>query len=166
MSKTEMARQFAAVNNEKRADELAQRMNQLTHDKHQSAEELASILEPLAQAMAALTEETRQTLASIQSKAEQQAETFNQQIKNSARSYQEAAKEAQKASNNLHDAANRMHWTHYALAIAVAVLTALLTSVFLLWLSPPKVENFLDPKAVAAYLKPAVIEALKPSRGK
>jgi DNA repair exonuclease SbcCD ATPase subunit len=166
MSKTEMARQSAAANNEKRADELAQRMNQLTHDKHQSAEELASILEPLAQAMAALTEETRQTLASIERKAEQQAETFNQQIKNSARSYQEAAKEAQKASNNLHDAANRMQWTHYLMTMAVAVLSALLTSVFWLLLNPPTVNNLIDSAAVAEHLKPAVIEALKRSRGK
>ena len=59
-----------------------------------------------------------------------------------------------------------MEWTHYALTVGTALATAVLVSVFWLWLNPPTVQNQLDAKAVAEYLKPAVIEALKPSRGK
>jgi hypothetical protein len=46
------------------------------------------------------------------------------------------------------------------------MVTAALVSGFWLWLAPPKVQNMLDAQAVAEYLKPAVIEALKPSRGR
>jgi hypothetical protein len=55
-----------------------------------------------------------------------------------------------------------MEWTHYALAALTGALTAALVTVFWLWLAPP----VLDAQAVAEHLTPAVIEALKPSRGR
>ncbi|MNF05463.1 hypothetical protein D3C80_2051940 [compost metagenome] len=59
-----------------------------------------------------------------------------------------------------------MEWGHYALVVGTGLVTAVLVSGFWLWLAPPTVQNQLDPKAVADHLKPAVIEALKPSRGR
>ena len=57
-----------------------------------------------------------------------------------------------------------MEWRHYLLATSTACMTALLVSAFWLWLAPPTVSNYLDAKAVADELRPA-IAALKPSKG-
>jgi hypothetical protein len=166
MSKTQTLRQSAAASNETRVVELASRIEELRQAKHQSVEELAAALEPIAQAMAALTDETRKTLAEIEGRTQGQGETFTQQLNTSAKNWKDAAAQAQQAAESLDRAGSRLEWTHYALAIATALLTAVLVSVFWLWLAPPMVENQLDAKAVAQHLKPAVIEALKPSRGK
>ena len=134
MSKTETLRQSAAASNATRLEHLAEQMETLRQAKHQSAEDLAATLEPLAQAMAALTDETRQTLAEIERKSQEQGETFKRQLSESVESYKDAAAAAVTAS-----------W---------------------LFLAPPSIQNQLDPQAVAEHLKPAVIEALKPSKGR
>ena len=140
----------------------------MRQDKHQSAEELAQTLEPLAQALAALTDETRQTLAEIDRKSREQGEAFKRQLSESVKGYKEAAAEASQAADSLNQAGQRMEWRHYALALLTGLVTAALVSGFWLWLAPPTVtvQNQLDAKAVADHLKPAVIEALKPSKGK
>jgi hypothetical protein len=45
------------------------------------------------------------------------------------------------------------------------LFTAMLVSVFWLWLAPPTVINQLDPKAVADHLRPEIV-AVKRSNGK
>ena len=159
MSKTETLRQSAAASNATRVEHLATQIESLRQAKHQSAEELAQTLEPLAQALAALTDETRQTLAEIDRK---------RQLSESVKGYKEAAAEASQAADSLNQAGQRMEWRHYALALLTGLVTAALVSGFWLWLAPPTVtvQNQLDAKAVADHLKPAVIEALKPSKGK
>ena len=87
MSKTETLRQSAAASNATRLEHLAEQMETLRQAKHQSAEDLAATLEPLAQAMAALTDETRQTLAEIERKSQEQGETFKRQLSESVKSY-------------------------------------------------------------------------------
>ena len=166
MSKTETLRQSALATNETRLERLAAQIETVRQTKHQSAEDLAATLEPLAQALAALTDETRQTLAEIDRKSREQGETFQRQLSTSVQGYKEAAVEAQKAADSLNQAGARMEWRHYALAVMTGLVTAALVSGFWLWLAPPTVQNQLDAKAVADYLKPAVIEALKPSRGR
>ena len=166
MSKTETLRQSAAASNATRLEHLAEQMETLRQAKHQSAEDLAATLEPLAQAMAALTDETRQTLAEIERKSQEQGETFKRQLSESVKGYKEAAAEASQAADSLNQAGQRMEWRHYALALLTGLVTAALVSGFWLWLAPPTVQSQLDAKAVADHLKPAVIEALKPSRGK
>jgi hypothetical protein len=166
MSKTEILKQSALASNEKRLEHLGRQIETLRQTKHQSAEELAATLEPLAQAMAALADETRQTLAEIDHKSREQGETFKRQLSESVKGYKEAAAEAQKAADSLNQAGARMEWNHYGLAVMTGLVTAALVSGFWLWLAPPTVQNQLDAKAVASYLKPAVIEALKPSRGR
>ena len=165
MSKTETLRQSAEASNVTRVEHLATQLESL-RQRHQSVESLAEALEPLAQALAALTDETRQTLTEIDRKSREQGEKFKQQIAASAQSYREAATHAQTAADSLNQAGRRMEWRHYALALLTGLATAALVSGFWLWLAPPRVQNTLDAKAVAEYLKPAVIEALKPSRGK
>ena len=166
MSQTESLRRLSDAANEKRVEQLAGQIETVRQARHQSAEELAQMLEPLAQAMAALTDETRQTLAEIERRSREQFETFTRQIAQSAQSYREAAAEAEKAAHSLDRAGSRLEWRHYAMCVLIALITAGFTSAFWLWLHPPVVQNNLDPKALAEYLKPAVIEALKPSRGR
>ena len=168
MSKTATLRQSAAASNETHIADLASRIETLRQTKHQSVEELAAALEPIAQAMAKLTDETRQTLAEIEARTKTQGETFAQQLTTSATNWKDAAKEAEQAADRLDRAGSRLEWRHYLLAMhdgrpdsgprerLVALAGA----------AEGEVQNHLDPKAVAELLKPAVIEALKPSRGR
>ena len=166
MSKTETLRQSALATNETRLERLASQIETVRQTSYRSAEDLAATLEPLAQALAALTDETRQTLAEIDRKSREQGETFKRQLSESVKGYKEAAAQASQAADSLNQAGQRMEWRHYALALLTGLVTAVLVSVFWLWLAPPTVQNQLDAKAVADHLKPAVIEALKPSRGR
>ena len=178
MSKTETLRQSAQASNETRLQHLASQIQAqaqaISQARHQSVDDLASMLEPLAQAMAALTDQTRTTLSEIDRKSRETSETFQRQLDTATRSLREAAAQAQSqaksAADHLNRAGNRLGWKHYSLATATAVatgaITAMLVSAFWLWAYPPTLHNTLDPKAVANLLKPAVIEALKPSRGK
>ena len=166
MSKAETLKQSAAASNAARVAALASGIEALRQAKHQSAEELAATLEPLAQALASLTDETRQTLATIEGRTRAQGETFTRQLDTSAKTWKEAAAQAQQAADSLNRAGSRLEWTHYALAVTTGLASAVLVSAFWLWLAPPRVQMQLDAKEVAAILKPAVIEALKPSRGK
>ncbi len=87
MSKTETLRQSAAASNATRVEHLATQIESLRQAKHQSAEDLAATLEPLAQALAALTDETRQTLTEIDRKSQEQGETFKRQLAESLTGY-------------------------------------------------------------------------------
>ena len=166
MSKTETLRQSAAASNEKRIERLANQIETVRQAKHQSAEELAATLEPLAQAMAALTDETRQTLAGIEAQSKAHADKISSQISAAAKGLREAAAEAEKAADALNQAGQRMEWQHYLLAGLVGMVTAAAVTASWLWLAPPTIQNQLDPQAVAQHLKPAVIEALRRSSGK
>ena len=166
MSKTEMLKQSALASNETRLAHLGQQIETLRQSKQRNAEDLALMLEPLAQAMASLADEARQTLDEIERKSREQAEKFKAQTESVTRSWKDAAASTQAAADSLNRAGARMEWRHYALVVMTGLITAVLVSAFWLWLAPPTVQNQLDPKAVAEYLKPAVIEALKHSKGK
>ena len=170
MTKTETLRQSAATSNATRVEQLSAQLETLRQiqqqSAYQSAQDLATTLEPLAQALAALTDETRQTLIEIDRRSREQGETFSHQISAATRNWREAAQTAQTSAERLNQAGSRLEWNHYALAVIIAVLTAALVSAFWLWLAQPTVQTTLDPKAVAEYLKPAVIEAFKHSKGK
>lgn len=166
MSKTETLRQLSDVKNSQRVEYLANQITAMKQAKYKSAEDLAAMLEPLAQALAALTDETRQTLAEIDRKSREQGETFRRQLSASVENYNTATTAAARAAESMNKAAQRMGWRHYALALLTGLVTAALVSGFWLWLAPPTVQNQLDARAVAEHLMPAVTEALKPSRGK
>ncbi|MDD4885337.1 MAG: IncQ-type mobilization protein MobB [Thiomonas sp.] len=167
MSKTETLRQSAAASNAKRLAHLAHQIETVRQAKHQSVEDLATVLEPLAQAMAALSDETRQTLMLIDRRSREQAEMFARQLQDEVRTFREITAAARKAANQMQQSTQGLRWRHYALALVTGLLTAGLVSGFWLWVAPPKIQNTLnlDPQALAQDLAPA-IAALKPSRNK
>lgn len=166
MSKTEMLRQSAQDTNERRLEALAQQVQAVRQAKSQSVEELAATLEPLAQALAALSEDAGQTLSEIDRQTRASSADFKRQLDNATRSLNDATALANQTVASLNRAANRLEWRHYALTALTGMASAMLVSVFWLWLEPPTVQNQLDAKAVAEYLKPDVIAALKPSKGR
>lgn len=170
MTKTETLRRLSAATNENRLERLAQQIETVHQSKVRSADELAEILEPLAQAMAALTDETRETLGAIGRESVDQAARFQQQIETATNSLWHSANEARRASQSLHEAGLQMTLIHYVMVVMTSLLSAALTSAFWLWLAPPHIANQLDPKAVAEALRPAVTtavtDALKRSRNK
>lgn len=165
MSKSETMKQLAAASNAARMDDLGQRIEALRAARIESAEQLASMLEPLAQAMAALTDETRQTLAAIEYRSREQGERFKSQVETAATALSQASARAQQAAENLDRAGQWTEWRQLALAVMIGLLSAMLVSVFWLWVAPPIVQNHLDAKAVAENLR-AEIAAVKPSKGK
>jgi uncharacterized protein Yka (UPF0111/DUF47 family) len=166
MSKTETLRQSAAASNERRLERLASQIETVRKANYQSVEELALMLEPLAQSMVALVDETRQTLDQINRQSQETGEMFSRQVNTAMQSWREAAVDAQTAANRLDRAGSRIEWSHYAVALMTGIVTTIFVSVLWHWVAPPVIENRLDPQAVAQYLKPAVIAALKPSRSK
>jgi predicted membrane metal-binding protein len=82
MTKSETLKQLAAASNEARLDKLNQQIERLREAKLTSAEELATLLEPLAQAMAALTDETRASLEQVQEYNKEQSKQFLKQLEN------------------------------------------------------------------------------------
>lgn len=165
MSQIETLRALTQRENEKRLERLASQIESVRQAKHQSAEDLAATLKPLAQAMAALVDETRQTLAQIEAKSQQQATQFSEHLSEIAQNWNQAAEEAQKAADRLDRAGQRMDWIHYGLTVLTGIITAVLVTVFWLWLAPlPKIQ--LDPEAIANHLKPALTGQSTPSSGK
>ncbi|CQR34455.1 conserved hypothetical protein [Thiomonas arsenitoxydans] len=101
MNKTETLRQSAAAANEKRLAHLAQQIEAVRQAKHQRVEDLATSLEPLAQAMAALSDETLQTLMLIERRTREQAEAFTSQLQDEVRAFREATAAARKAADRM-----------------------------------------------------------------
>lgn len=166
MTKSETLKQLAAASNEARLASLNQQIEHLREAKLASAEELAALLEPLAQAMAALTDETRASLEQVQEYNQEQSKQFLKQLENMTTAWHSAATAAQKAAHRLEAAGNRLEVAHYLLAAVIGIVTGLLASAFLLWRAPaPIIENVLDAKAVAELLK-AEIAPQKLRKGK
>ena len=165
MTKSETMKQLAAASNAARLDDLGQRIETLRSARIESAEQFASMLEPLAQAMAALTDETRLTLAGIEHRSREQGERFQSQVETATTALSQASAGAQQAAENLDRVAQWTEWRHYLLAVMTGMMSAMLVTAFWLWLAPPIVQNHLDAKAVAEYLRPE-IGAVKPSKDK
>ena len=159
MSKTETVRQLTAAATAQRLEGIASQIETVRQAKAQSVEELAATLEPLAQAMARLTDETSQHLTRVEEVVLRQAAKFEDQLEAQAQSWNKASAAAEKAAKSLQGAG----WKHHALSALIGGSTAVLVSVFWLWLAPPTIANQLDPKATAEYLQPALIEAVQPS---
>ena len=165
MSKSETMKRLAAASNTARLTELGQGIETLRTAKIASADQLASMLEPLAQAMAALTEETRETMSVIAQQGREQGVQLRMQIDTASSAWSKASSEAQQVAQNLEAAARQTERRQYALVVTIGLMTALLVSAFWLCLAPPTVQNHLDAKAVADLLRPEIAPA-KPSRGK
>ena len=165
MKKTETLRQLAASANEKSIADLGTRIEALRQAKIESADHLASMLEPIAQAMAALTDETRITLDEIGQKSRAHSESFEREVTEAATAVLQAAAMANEAADRMSWAGQSMELRQYVVVVMTGLLTAALVSAFWLWLAQPTVVNRLDAAQVAEYLRPA-IEALKQSQPK
>ena len=161
MKKTETLRQLAASANENSIADLGTRIEALHQAKIESADQLASMLEPIAQAMAALTDETRITLDEIGQKSRAHSERFEREVTEAATAVLQAAETANEAADRMSRAGQNMELTHYLLVVVTGLLTAALVSAFWLWVAPPKVVNRIQAAQVAENQRPA-IEVLKP----
>ena len=165
MSKAETLRRLAEQSNEKRLEHLGTQIEALRQTKIQNAEELAQIVEPLAQAMAALTDEARQNILALNEQSLETELKLRSQMVYAMRAYEEATKDARKAAEEMKKAGELLEWKHYAQTVLVGVFSAVLVSVFWIWRAPTP-QLTLDPKEIAELLKPAVIEASRPSRSR
>ena len=123
MSKTEMLRQSAQAKNATRLQDLAIQVQAVSQARHQSVEDLASMLEPLAQALAALTDQTSKTLTEIDHKSRETSQDFQRRLDAATQSLKDATTQAQaqakSAADHLSRAGNRLGWKHYSLATAL-----------------------------------------------
>jgi Mobilization protein B len=165
-SKLERAKQAANANTEdllaqgeKNLAQLAQQAENLRLSRLQNAEELALLIEPLCQTLAQLTEDTRATFQALQREAqsahqqrikEQEAhkkevetlsQNFQKQIQASTEGYTKAANTATGAARALHEAGQRLEWSHYLLVATVSLLATLFSTALGQWVYPPRIEN-------------------------
>ena len=107
MNKAETLRQLAASANAKKVEGLTQQIETLRTAKLESVEQLAALLEPLAQAMAALTDDTRETLVSVEKQLRQQGERIARQIEDAAEVCREAGLIAHRSAQRLENAGHQ-----------------------------------------------------------
>lgn len=161
MSKAETLRQSAIDKNKTSLEQLAEQVQTIRDAKAQSVEELSAMLEPLAQALASLSSEAAETLSETQQATRTASVDFERQINAANDSLGKAVTATTQATAGLKRAASSLSWGHYGLAALTGLVTAALVSGFWLWFRPPTIDNLLDPKMVAEYLKPALLEAMK-----
>lgn len=168
MSKTEMLRQSAVASNEKRLAHLTHQIETVRQARHQSVEDLATVLEPLAQAMAALSDETFQTLALIERRAHDHAESFTSQLQEEVSAFLEISTRAREAAEQMSQSVRSQRWRMMIVCVMSGALAAVLVIASWRWAQPPRAPQAvtLDAQAVAQLLRPAVIAALKPHRGR
>jgi hypothetical protein len=166
MNKREILRKSSTASSEKRVDDLTVKIEALRQSKEQSVRELTLMLEPLAQKFASVSEQTRQISTEILEGHRLQAEELNRQINALAQSLREATADTVTAAENICRLGAQLRWRQYALSLATGLLAAVLVSTLWLWRAPPVIRNnFLDTKAIARLLKPAIIATLRSSKG-
>ena len=111
-------------------------------------DELASEIEPLAQAMANLVDETRQSLKTQQSASRAQAQAWSQAQAKTSDSWREAARDMQVAAQTLSEAAETANraargWTwRLWIGVLIASITPLLGLLIVSWI-------WLDPQILS-----------------
>ncbi|TWI65428.1 relaxasome subunit MobB [Pseudoduganella lurida] len=154
MTKSETLKQLAAASNAARLDKLGQGIEALHSARIENVEQLASMLEPLAQAMAALTDETRQTLTEIEQQGRDQAERFKSQVEAATKALTQASTQAQQAASNMDAAARQTEWRHYLLVVITGLLSGLLVSALWLWQARYALEAEPSIKGAAVVFSP------------
>jgi hypothetical protein len=194
MSMSEMMRQSADALNAQRIDHMNQKdaefwskIKQLEDQieamkqewPNSNPETLASAFSPIAQSLASVAEDCRDMIAelnkhaeaqsrSYQAQSRQMAESFSRPVENVAQELNTAIREAQQVTANLKTASAQMSWKYLgSLAILTLIIVLIVNSLWI-WLGSNKitVTNNLDPQAVAEYLKPSLIKAVRHSNGK
>ena len=144
-----------------------------------NVEQIADELEPLAVSLATLADQAQASIKSMEAAALQQAREWNSQQLSAANEVEAAAKTVaqhvkalQQATASLKQTAEEVQqaqrgqlWTLATVATVAsvsAILAAALSIGLWLWLAPaPQVQNSLDAKAVAEYLRAPILDALK-----
>lgn len=141
-----------------------------------NVEQIAEELEPLAVSLATLADQAQASIKDMEEASQRQGREWSEHqskaasaVKQAAASVSEQVSRLQQTTANLQAAAQEIEqaqrgqfWTLATVALVSAILAGLLATASVLWLVPaPTVQNTLDPKAVAEYLKPAIMDALK-----
>ena len=141
-----------------------------------NVEQIADELEPLAVSLATLADQAQASIKAMEAASLQQAREWSSQQLSAANELEAAAKNVaqyvkalQQATASLKQTAGEVQQaqrgqllTLATVAGVSAILAAALSIGLWLWLAPvPQVQNSLDAKAVAEYLKPAIVDALK-----
>ena len=141
-----------------------------------NVEQIAEELEPLAVSLATLADQAQTSIKNMEAASLQQAREWNSQQLSAANEVEAAAKTVaqhvkalQQATASLKQTAGEVQqaqsgqlWTLAAVAGVSAILAAGLAIGLWLWLAPaPQVQNSLDAKAVAEYLRAPILDALK-----
>jgi uncharacterized protein YdiU (UPF0061 family) len=141
-----------------------------------NVEQIAEELEPLATSLATLADQAQTSIQNLEKASKDQAIEWSSQqqgaataVANAAQTLNDQVKALQQSTNNLQQTIDRMQraqrrtfWTQTAITGISATLAAALSIGLWLWLAPSQqVQNQLDPKAVADFLKPAIQDALK-----
>ena len=141
-----------------------------------NVEQIAEELEPLAVSLATLADQAQSSIKNMEAASLQQAREWNSQQLSAANEVEAAAKNVaqyvkalQQATASLKQTAGEVQQaqrgqllTLATVAGVSAILAAALSIGWWLWLAPvPQVQNSLDAKAVAEYLRAPILDALK-----
>lgn len=151
------------------ADQVQQSLMLMRQETSATAERMAIAIEPLAQAMARLTDETREALSQIEARSKEQIAAQKKSISESHSAAMKVSREATEAARRLEGSTSSLTMSHYGLAAMMGLLSAALTTAFWLFLSPPTIQNQINPEAIARMLWPAISQQIAqqpPSAGK
>lgn len=141
-----------------------------------NVEQIAEELEPLAVSLATLADQAQSSIKNMEAASLQQAHEWSSQQLSAANEVEAAAKTVaqhvkalQQATASLKQTAEEVKQARHGQFLILAgmtsisaILAAVLSIGLWLWLAPaPQVQNSLNAEAVAKYLKPAILEALK-----
>lgn len=141
-----------------------------------NVEQIAAELEPLAVSLATLADQASASIRELEDASQRQAREWNDQQSRAASEVRTAAARVASQAEALQQVTSSLQQTAAAMQRAQrgqlrtlasvagvsAILAAALSTASWVWLAPaPRVQNQLDPKAVAEYLRGPVIEALK-----
>lgn len=141
-----------------------------------NVEQIAEELEPLAVSLATLADQAQTSIKAMEAASLQQAREWSTQQESAAievgtaaktvaqhvKALQQATASLKQTAEEVQQAQRGQFLTLATVAGVSAILAAALAIGLWLWLAPaPEVRNQLDAKAVADYLKPAIVDALK-----
>lgn len=141
-------------------DQVRQSLMLMQQETSATAERMATAIEPLAQAMARLTDETRETFAQIEARSKEQAAAQKKATAEAHSAVLKASREATEAARRLEGSTSSLTMSHYVLAGLTGLLSAVLTTAFWLFLSPPAIQNQISPEAIARMLWPAISQQI------
>ena len=137
MSKAEMVRQSAAAENERRIERLASATEALRQANIRNAEELAELIEPLAQAMATLTDEMRSEVRKTHADLRKSADAAMVAAKLHRQEIEQIQRLTEDLSKGLENLIQRTQgWQHWLMVAMTGASAGLAVGAFLVYLAP------------------------------